>query len=211
MNDLYNTKNTMNSDKRYKRVKNFFSDDISKITTQYALFNMLSDFQAIDSQVPESHSKYADNLMETLLLFAKPKMEYETGKELIPTYSYFRVYKPGDDLPMHSDREACEISATVTLGYKYVGKPPDFKWPIGFLESGKPDSRGCINGETKWLSCDTGDAIIYKGCEIPHCRETLTCEEGSFHVQVFLHYIDKNGPYYPKFANDQRPCIGIKR
>jgi hypothetical protein len=116
---------------------------------------------------------------------------------------------------LHIDREACEFSVTVTLGYRYVGKPPNFKWPIGFVENIENieniEMNSMRDNETKWLECDSGDAIIYKGCEIPHMREPLICEEGSFHVQVFLHYVDADGPYAETCKYDQRQSIGIKK
>ena len=39
-------------------------------------------------------------------------MQKETGLQLIPTYSYARIYKKGDILKRHKDRPSCEISTT---------------------------------------------------------------------------------------------------
>ena len=57
-----------------------------------------------------------------------PKMQKETGLELIPTYSYARIYKKGDILKRHKDRPSCEISTTLNLG----GDP----WPIFIDDTG---------------------------------------------------------------------------
>ena len=75
-----------------------------------------------DTQIPNTYSHYADNVMETLLVKMLPVMAKETGLDLIPTYSYARLYKNGDILKRHKDRPSCEISTTVHLG----GDP----WPI---------------------------------------------------------------------------------
>ena len=75
-----------------------------------------------DKQIPNTYSHYADMVMETLMMKVLPKMQQETGLELIPTYSYARIYKKGDELKRHKDRPSCEISTTVNLG----GDP----WPI---------------------------------------------------------------------------------
>ena len=75
-----------------------------------------------DQQVPNTYSHYADQVMETLLVKMLPVMAKETGLELIPTYSYARIYKEGNILPKHTDRQSCEISTTLNLG----GDP----WPI---------------------------------------------------------------------------------
>ena len=75
-----------------------------------------------DQQVPNTYSHYADHVMETLLVKMLPVMAKETGLNLVPTYSYARIYKKGDILRRHKDRPSCEISTTLNLG----GDP----WPI---------------------------------------------------------------------------------
>ena len=51
-----------------------------------------------------------------------PLIEKHSGRKLLPTYSYMRIYKKGDVLADHRDRESCEISATLNLSGE--------KWPI---------------------------------------------------------------------------------
>ena len=84
-----------------------------------------------DQQIPNTYSHYADPVMETLLMKVLPVMKQETGLELIPTYSYARLYKKGDILKRHKDRPSCEISTTVNLG----GDP----WSI-FIDSTGADT-----------------------------------------------------------------------
>jgi hypothetical protein len=54
--------------------------------------------------------------METLLMKMLPIMKERTGLDLIPTYSYARVYEKGAILKRHKDRPSCEISTTLNLG-----------------------------------------------------------------------------------------------
>ena len=49
---------------------------------------------------------------------------------------------------------------------------------------------------------EEGDAVLYKGCEVEHWREPYT--EGTKQAQVFLHYVDANGPY-TEWKNDKIP------
>ena len=49
---------------------------------------------------------------------------------------------------------------------------------------------------------EEGDAVLYKGCEVDHWREPYT--EGTKQAQVFLHYVDANGPY-TECKNDKKP------
>ena len=46
-----------------------------------------------------------------------PAMCDLTGRDLLPTYNYFRLYRKDDICRVHSDRDACEHSLSLTLGY----------------------------------------------------------------------------------------------
>lgn len=133
---------------------------------------------------------YADPLIEVMLLKSKEAVEDIVGKKLIPTYSYSRIYQPGESLLKHVDRSSCEI--TVTANIVTVGK---FS-PI-YTQYGQ-------NNPQKHI-LDSGDAVVYKGCDVTHWRDTL--EEGQMNVQIMLHYVDKNGPHI-NFAKDGRPNYG---
>lgn len=186
----------------YVKVDNMLDKDMCKICTQYALFRKMTAFspESENAQIPGTHSEYSDPLMESLLIYLKPIVEKNTGLKLIPTYSYYRVYKPGDTLKIHTDRESCEISQTLTLGYRYNNTDPEYKWGMYII---KDDVK-------KYLPCESGEAIIYKGIEKEHGRDMFNAGEYSYHVQVFLHYIDANGPYANMFKYDKREMLGIK-
>jgi len=142
-----------------------------------------------DDQCPESDAIYGDPVFDKLLAdFAKPIGD-NVGKQLIPTYTYARIYRPGEILKKHKDRPSCEISATMTLGFD-----AKFNWPIYFDE----------NREIA-VTLEPGDLAVYKGCEICHWRKPF---KGNWHVQVFLHYVDANGPY-KDHAFDGRPNLGL--
>jgi hypothetical protein len=57
------------------------------------------------------------------------------------------------------------------------------------------------------VELEPGDAAIYKGIEVPHWREPF---EGDRQVQVFLHYVRKDGPYQ-EFKFDKRPHLGHQK
>ena len=135
-----------------------------------------------DDQIPNTPSFYGDYVMENLSDFLLPKIESAIGMKLLPTYTFFRVYKAGDILEKHRDRPSCEISISMSLRKR--GKI----WPI------------YINNTDIML--EEGDAVLYKGCEVDHWREAYT--EGTKLAQVFLHYVDANGPY-TEWKNDKFP------
>jgi hypothetical protein len=137
-----------------------------------------------DQQVPNVYSHYADFAMETLLMKVMPIMMKETGLNLIPTYSYARIYEKGSVLAKHKDRPSCEISTTLNLG----GDP----WAI-YLEGIKVD-------------LEPGDMLVYSGCELEHWREEF---QGNVCAQVFLHYNHVNGQFADSNLYDKRPLLGI--
>lgn len=181
--------------KGYALIKNAISEEFLVFLTQYFLFREGQDFKGVgDNQSPGQFASYADPAVETLLLMLKNDMEERTGLTLLPTYSYFRVYRNNSKLDNHLDRPACEISATLCINYDYGGN--DFKWPIFMNE--------------KEIIMEPGDLVIYKGCEIPHYRPPLINNLPSWHIQTFLHYVDANGPN-AEHAYDKRGGLGIKK
>ena len=160
-----------------------------------------------DKQVPGAYSKYGDWVMETLLMYMIPIMKAKTGLELIPTYSYTRLYEKGHILKRHKDRPSCEISTTLHLGGD--------EWPIFLDPSGGNfviDEYKNIHkpGAPKGIQVDLkiGDMLIYSGCELEHWREPF---EGNVCSQVFLHYNHANGPYAKTNILDKRPLLGVPK
>jgi len=144
-----------------------------------------------DPQVPGTPSYYGDPFMEMLLQLFRPEMERLTGKQLYPTYSYFRVYKHGDILEAHLDRPSCEFGLSLTLGFE-VAEP----WPF-VVE---------VNKQPKPINLLPGDGVLFKGMELEHWRDKF---EGRKHVSVFLHYVDRNGDF-SDWKNDKRNSFGAK-
>ena len=184
-------------EKKYVLVKNVLGLEVINLISRYALLDEKNDLTLEEGETPQihnSHSQYSDGLMESLLLEMLPFMEKTTGLKLYPTYSYYRVYRPGAILEKHKDRPSCEISTTITFKYDY--QETDYKYPI-FVEG---------------TECNMvpGDLVIYRGCDVEHWREEFKAPEGSYHVQVFLHYVDANGPY-AEFKFDRRPFIGYNK
>lgn len=191
MNDFHN--------KGYIGVRELVSSEVVDLVSQYALLDELTNYE-IESgnnlQVENAHSKYADPLMESLLLQLQPKMEYVTEMELVPTYSYYRVYRPGSTLKKHVDRPACEISVSVCFNYNYEDQTNNLQWPIFF------------NDNPVFLN--PGDGVVYRGIDVPHWREELKAPKLSWHVQGFFHYVNKKGPHVDQ-ALDKRMFIGERK
>jgi hypothetical protein len=130
-----------------------------------------------DRQVPNTPSGYGDIAFDGLLEYLRPRIEERSGYRLVPTYSYFRLYKRGDVLKRHRDRQACEISVSLN-----IGQTPPAPWPL-YVEG---------PSVTYSASLSPGDALLYRGIDCFHWREPYL---GSRLVQVFLHYVDRDGPH----------------
>jgi hypothetical protein len=113
------------------------------------------------------------------------------GREVLPTYDYFRIYREGDICRIHSDRPACEHSLSLTLDYS-DGEP----WP---LEIGRYSVDSYHPIQDRWdrdrcsILMEIGDAVLYHGVRYPHGRTTPNPNGWSAHL--FLHYVDCNGPH----------------
>jgi len=186
-------------DKKYQIIKNAVSYDLANFILNYFLLkrdavNFMYEHNIhaqspilgtwADTQIPNTYSCYGDFAMETLMVKMLPVMKQHTGLDLIPTYSYARAYKKGDELKKHKDRPSCEISTTLNLG----GDP----WAI-FVEGTK-------------VLLEVGDMLVYSGCELEHWREPF---DGDICGQVFLHYNHVNGPFADKNKYDGRPKLGL--
>jgi hypothetical protein len=149
-----------------------------------------------DPQCPLSQAVHGATAFDKLLETCLPYFEQASGLKLYPTYSYARLYnQQGEELKNHRDRPACEISATITLGFEgdvwsiYMGDHED-----------KTDSSK--------IDMAIGDAIMYRGCDKWHWREPYF--EGKWQAQVFLHYVDANGPN-AEWKYDKRESLSLNK
>ena len=210
-------------EKKYIVIRNAISYELANFGFNYLLLkreavkwmqdtNYISKFTPgfgtwKDKQVFNIYSCYSDFFMETLMMKVLPIMQQRTDMNLIPCYTYTRVYKKGDILKRHSDRPSCEISTTLNLG----GDP----WTI-FLD---PTGQKTVIDEHKQIikpnapkgipvDLEVGDMLVYSGCELEHWREPF---EGDNCAQVFLHYNNIDGPFGTQNKFDKRPLLGIPK
>jgi hypothetical protein len=130
-----------------------------------------------DVLVPMTPAAYGDAATEGLLEYVQPRVEAVAGRALVPSYSYMRIYKTGDVLRSHRDRPACEFSLSLN-----IGQIPDTPWPL-YVENPEGGAR---------VDLKPGDALLYRGIDLFHWRDAY---EGRQLVQVFLHFVDGEGPH----------------
>ena len=119
----------------YTVARGVFDRPSLEIYATYALMLQANNFFGTREGRQGFYDRYADSLMESILLHLQPAMEQATGLSLWPTYSYLRIYETGAALAKHTDRHACEISASLTIGYD----APEL-WPLWLESDGQPRS-----------------------------------------------------------------------
>jgi hypothetical protein len=183
-------------DNKYIHLKNVLDEQSCKNLTEY-LHNLVKQQQTIkDTQCPNSEAIHGAEQFDLLLEQLVPYFEEKLGLKLYPTYSYARLYNTkGEELKVHRDRPACEISATITLGFD------GDVWSIYMGDH--EDKTNCTK-----IDMDIGDAILYRGMDKWHWREPYF--EGKWQAQVFLHYVDANGPH-KEWKYDKRESLGLSK
>ena len=175
---------------KYKLIKNFLTESELILLQKYVKIKHRTNNTDFDNAQIDTYdtSLYGDPIMDALLLAKKEKLEKEISLELLPTYSFWRLYTYAAELTKHTDRPSCEVSVTVM-----IGSCKTYEWPI-FMD-GTP------------ITINEGDAVVYLGQEVEHYREEF---KGDWHAQCFLHYVNKNGKNQ-EWEADKRPLYGIPK
>ena len=183
-------------EKGYVHLKSFLHIDSCKELTKELKRLVEQKLTTKDEQCPKSEAIHGTVTFDKLLEDLTPHFEQASGLKLFPTYSYARLYNSQDEeLKVHRDRPACEISATLTLDFE------GDVWPI-YMGNNEDKSNATE------IKMSIGDAVMYRGCDIYHWREAY--KEGKWQAQVFLHYVDQNGPH-AEWKYDKRESLGVSK
>jgi hypothetical protein len=98
------------------------------------------------------------------------------GEPVKPSYVYFSSYLSGAELEKHLDRPQCEFSLSLQLDYS-PEPVSETSWPL-YLD---------VPGGKVTVYQGLGDALFYRGHQIPHYRSPL--REGHVSSHIFFHYV----------------------
>ena len=177
-------------DRGFLVVRHLVPPDLCTFLVRYLALLGSTGRLGADEQVGGSQAVHGDAAFDTMLEMARPAVAELIGRPLLPTYSYARWYRTGNELTRHVDRGTCEHSVTVHLG----GEPDD-DWPISLRD---------LHGEEVSVVLSDGDGLVYRGRELEHWRAPFT---GTYHAQLFLHFVDAEGPD-ADLAYDGRGSLG---
>ena len=188
----------------YAILKGAISKDVCKVMARefkiarqlaYAAQHPTKDnlFPYHDEMVDRSFSWYSPLCFEALSdSLIKDIVEKELGEPVFPTYSYARIYSHNAEMTRHTDRSASEFSVSVCIEVDATVKP----WPIYFEDK---------QGNVLEMQQEPGDAVMYKGHELPHWRNPY---HGNEQINAFMFYVRANGPR-ADLKYDTRSLLGL--
>ena len=157
--------------------------------------NEIIQYNEVENQVKGSTARILYPQYRYIHTGIRLKIEKILGCKLHNTYYYDRFYLPGQELTPHTDRPTCEISVTLHVSTNL--NEQDAEWPFCIKDT---------QGNSKALSLEPGDAVLYKGCERPHWRTPMPKprqrlrdrllfkkEPEYYYHQIFFHYVLANG------------------
>lgn len=146
------------------------------------------DHEPVELQVEGSLSRYNHPKFKETYYEIKRRVESIIGKKLLPTYYYDRFYFNNQELSIHVDRPACEISVSLHIS----SNPQNVEWPF-FIFTARNQIQSTV--------MKPGDGVLYKGCERPHWRQKIERpkkklfgkDENFWYHQIFFHYVLADG------------------
>jgi len=124
--------------------------------------------------------------LRPVLFEIKHFLEELLEEPLFETYCFDRFYFAGSSMLPHTDRAACELSVSLN-----ISSTSEKEYPLWI----KTDD-GAVP-----IVTEPGDAVLYKGRNFKHWRDTLVGPSDTYHHQAFFHYVRADG-YYVEHAWD---------
>ena len=129
----------------------------------------LDDFvhHEVENQVEGSVARYWHPQYRKTHTKIRLILEQAIGRKLYNTYYYDRFYFPGQQLTVHADRPACEISVSVHVSTNLKENWPIWiKTPDVFADDSKMEL--ISKGENRSIDLGAGDGMVYKGLSLIH-------------------------------------------
>jgi hypothetical protein len=140
--------------------------------------------------------------MQFFLWGLTPLMREITGRDLLPSYDCFRLYREGDICRVHHDRPSSEHGLSLTLDYS-----DGVEWPLQMATEPSQPSAAVVDnfGDEQFVSIpmQVGDAVLFRGVCHRHGRIDPNPNDWSAHL--FLYWVDRNGPHAHEAFDRQFP------
>lgn len=171
-------------------------------------FDIFAQAHALTKQPTIEISGHFYRPLTTFLWGLTPIISDLTGKDLLPSYDYFRIYHQDDICRVHADRPSCEHSVSLTLVYS-DGLP----WPleVGSIRVTSEDPCTDDFGDEPFCGVEMqpGDAVLYRGMDLRHGRTQPNPNRWSAHL--FLFWVERGGEFEQHAFDEQRLRSELKR
>ena len=102
------------------------------------------------------------------------------GEPVKPSYAYVSAYREGAVLKPHVDRKQCVFTVSVWIDSLRAPEAAAEPWPLWFqTHAGKIS-----------LTQQAGDAVLFRGCELPHWRDRPP--PGGASTTLIFHYVPRD-------------------
>ena len=156
---------------KYVHVQNVID---KKLALTAALYCLLNEEKNEEKNKKHGIENYGDALMESILQIIQPTVEEHIGKELIPFYGHYTVYRNTQKVLEQKERRGSDISVSLCLGYDY--RDDIDVWTFS------------VNGIP--IQLRQKDIVIYSS-DLKISRPNFDNYEDYFQVDAFLNYTYK--------------------
>ncbi|WP_347331865.1 sulfotransferase family protein [Marinimicrobium locisalis] len=133
------------------------------------------DWPLGDAQVERRYAWHNERTAQFLHQQLSEFVSRVAGVALKPTYSICSAYEGSAELDAHLDREQCDYTFSLLVDEQ---RPEHGKaWPLWFLT---PQGKRSVE-----FGC--GDGVLFRGCEIPHWRESASSEHRQ--LNLLFHFV----------------------
>lgn len=146
---------------------------IEALTRYYSAMIGTGEWKLGDGQVERRYGRHNEPIARYFHHQLTSLVSHIAGEPVKPTYAYVSAYQGGAALRAHLDRRQCEFTMSLLLDREQNAAP----WPLWFQTH---------EGKTS-LNLDCGDAVLFRGCELPHWREAALAEQ--FATMLLFHYV----------------------
>lgn len=187
-------------EKKYTTLRSLMPQSQMKAMRNYYREYVKNGFMPFnDAQVKRRYYEHNEPLAKFLHNNLTKIMSIIAGEEVKPSYVYAASYEEDAVLNPHTDRPQCEYSFSFQVDYLpepenqispwglFVAKPDaQFEREIGYTSEKFPSENQAIDkNPAAYLA--SGDALVYKGCELIHYRYALP--KGHKSTSLFFHYV----------------------
>jgi len=131
-----------------------------------------------DSQVHLRHGRHNETVARYFHHQLTTLISLVSGEPVKPSYCYVSAYGEGAILRPHVDRKQCEFTLSLSIEHDDLSSPEP--WPLWFQSH---------NGKVA-LTQRAGDAVLFRGCELPHWRERPPVGHAS--TMLLFHYVPRD-------------------